>query len=815
MRQHRLHHDSLCVSNMMVVIIQSLLLISTLTVSAQTDSVLEYEINEEVDVGTVIGDVLRDGGLIVQYDLEEGDYSRLEFTLHPMSQEQHGLLSINSNTGVLQTSQRLDREELCPYEEVCEVVADVGVVDVSVGDFTALGLVVRIRDINDNVPEFVDVLTPYAITVSESSPIGSSWPLPVAVDIDYGINGVQNYTISDGGGLFYISGIKDRDRGVFIECQLTLLGELDRESEDNYQVQMIASDGGEEVRTASLLINISVSDSNDHTPVFDQSLIELNVSEATEISTILYTLHAHDRDLGANGDVSYALGQRSLSSFGSIFSINRTSGELKLNSRLNFDRQSRFNLQILARDRGIHSRAGYATVVVRVINVNDHAPVLSINGQTSAPCPANEAEMMLDIQCLQANIAENNIANSFVASFTVVDGDGDRVNCAIEPPLGIEQSHTIFALQEIRSGPGGGLYTLSAGIRFDREELDHYSVTVGCTDNGNPSMSSRTQIIVTITDTNDHAPTLQQTELYAFVSENSPPGTDLTPRLHASDLDIGENARITYAINDSVSWVDIDPSSGVLTLTGTLDYETTTSHIVRLMASDNGVPPKSATAFLYISVTDTNDEVPLFNQDLYTFTINEGSSIGSTVGTVVAYDRDSTAAFTEIEYFLTSTSEQYFSINRTSGTIKTLGILDREQRSQYTLLLGARNPGEFFGLSSTATAIVNITDINDNAPYITYPSSTDNVINLPKRVPENYAFAHVTAVDLDAGVNSRLSFYVELTPTSLDLYPHAGDLFRIDSDLGLLSVTRELEVYQHTIFILLITVSDQGRCLNL
>ena len=811
--QH-MYNENMCVLHILIAIF-----LLNRPVFSQNHSTLKYEVDEELDINTIIGDIIQDGNLLDLYGISEGDYSRLEFTLYPMSPDHHGLLSINRNTGILQIVSRMDHEEICPYKEVCKIVSDIGVVDLTVGGFTALGLEVNLWDINDNPPEFLDVKMPFDITVSESSPIGSIWPLPVAMDIDFGINNVQRYAINDSSGLFYIDGVRDENRGVFIECQLRLLGDLDREFQDNYQIQMVASDEGDPIRSAVLNINVAISDSNDHTPIFAERMIELNISEATEVDTVLYTLQAHDKDLGVNGQVTYALGQSSSTSFGSLFMINSLSGELKLKSRLNFDRRSWYELQIVARDQGAHSRAGYATVTIGIINVNDHAPVMTINGQPSTACPAELLGMLpdnSDIQCLSAYVAENNIANSFVASFTVDDGDGDHIICVITPsPVSITNSHStdnhIITIQEIRSTSGSGLYTLSAGISFDREVLDQYSVMVRCTDTGDPTLSSRTHINIQVTDTNDHRPVLEATELYAFVTENNTPGTILEARLYATDLDVRENGRITYLINDTVSWIEVNSSSGELTLTAPLDYEDATSHVVRLAASDNGDPPLAATAFLYISVTDTNDEVPLFNEDVYTFSIPENAEVGSIVGAVSAYDCDSTLDFTTIEYFLTSTSENYFSIDRETGIIRTLKVLDRERRAEYTLLLGARNPGEHFGLSSTATVKVNITDINDNAPYITYPSASDNILEIPKRVPHGYTFAHVTAVDPDEGENSRLGFELELTPTTLALYPDARKLFEIDHDLGLIFITRDLEVYQHTIFVLFITVRDHGE----
>jgi len=55
------------------------------------------------------------------------------------------------------------------------------------------------------------------------------------------------------------------------DVRLRLLEQLDREHVGHYSVILVASDGGQPQHSASLLVNIVVTDTNDNVPQFDRS----------------------------------------------------------------------------------------------------------------------------------------------------------------------------------------------------------------------------------------------------------------------------------------------------------------------------------------------------------------------------------------------------------------------------------------------------------------------------------------------------------------------------------------------------------------
>ncbi|KAF6284170.1 cadherin 4 [Rhinolophus ferrumequinum] len=198
----------------------------------------------------------------------------------------------------------------------------------------------------------------------------------------------------------------------------------------------------------------------------------------------------------------------------------------------------------------------------------------------------------------------------------------------------------------------------------------------------------------------------------------------------------------------------IDSMSGRMYVTRPMDREERASYHLRAHAVDMNGNKVENPIDLYIYVIDMNDNRPEFINQVYNGSVDEGSKPGTYVMTVTANDADdSTTANGLVRYRIVtqtpqSPSQNMFTINSETGDIVTVAAgLDREKVQQYTVIVQATDmEGNLnYGLSNTATAIIMVTDVNDNPPEFT--SST-----YAGEVPENRVetvVANLTVMDRD------------------------------------------------------------------
>ncbi|NXT54903.1 CADH4 protein, partial [Pluvianellus socialis] len=179
----------------------------------------------------------------------------------------------------------------------------------------------------------------------------------------------------------------------------------------------------------------------------------------------------------------------------------------------------------------------------------------------------------------------------------------------------------------------------------------------------------------------------------------------------------------------------IDPVSGRMYVTRPMDREERASYHLRAHAVDMNGNKVENPIDLYIYVIDMNDNRPEFINQVYNGSVDEGSKPGTYVMTVTANDADdSTTANGMVRYRIVtqtpqSPSQNMFTINSETGDIVTVAAgLDREKVQQYIVIVQATDmEGNLnYGLSNTATAIITVTDVNDNPPEFTTSTVSTN-----------------------------------------------------------------------------------------
>ncbi len=228
-----------------------------------------------------------------------------------------------------------------------------------------------------------------------------------------------------------------------------------------------------------------------------------------------------------------------------------------------------------------------------------------------------------------------------------------------------------------------GIITTSAV--FDYEMVQGFSdLLLVIYDDG--GLSSNASFQVAVMDDNDNSPIFSPTSSMVEVSESLPVQSEVF-LASATDTDSTSNGRLTYTFgNPSVTNFAINSASGAVTVSLPLDYETTTTYTLEIIASDNGVPSRNDSFFLTVNILDDNDNAPVI-VDLPPVNLTENVSPGAIIGTIVATDADS-GTNAQIIYEIVGGNEAGdFAINRANGILFTAGAIDREEISSYTLTI--------------------------------------------------------------------------------------------------------------------------------
>ncbi|XP_054143741.1 protocadherin gamma-B5-like [Melozone crissalis] len=302
----------------------------------------------------------------------------------------------------------------------------------------------------------------------------------------------------------------------------------------------------------------------------------------------------------------------------------------------------------------------------------------------------------------------------------------------------------------------GNLYV---NERLDREEMCGESATCSVIFEAlvhNPL--NVFQVEVSIEDVNDNSPTFSNAALELDVGEWTLPGARF-PLEMAQDADSGSNSLLTYQLtsNPSFSLVMKESPDGSnqpeLVLDRALDREKESSFELMLAAADAGDPVRSGIIRIRINVTDANDNPPVFGQDQYRAKLREDAAPGSRVLNVSASDADigNNARITYGFGKMPAKVLQKFMMDTESGMITLKEALDFEDTRGYTLLVEARDGG---GLVAQCKVVVEVLDVNDNAPEITTLSLSSPV---PEDTPAGTVVAVLNVNDPDSGENGQVT----------------------------------------------------------
>ncbi|XP_050549134.1 cadherin-related tumor suppressor [Daktulosphaira vitifoliae] len=579
----------------------------------------------------------------------------------------------------LQTTGKLDRETI-PFYQLNISVRDGG----SPTRYGYQTVNVTILDVNDNPPIFAH--TDYSAWLNESAPSGTFTLQVTATDADLGDNGRITYYLPEMSesrfrvdpetGAIYTTDLPNCPQQ---NCPHTQLKSLCPKS---CVFTVHARDNGSPRQDGRAYVTISLIDANDHDPLikfryFPSTALFATVDENAVNGSVVAAVSVMDPDEGLNGEtfVEIVAGNE-MNNFrlesSQSFYIVRVHGVL--------DREqiNKYNLTILASDKGTPAKTTMAYLLIYVNDINDHEPVFEKSEYSTT-------------------LSELSPVGTYVASITAMDED-TGINAQIFYSI---VSGNNFGWFDIDSNTG--LVVLKD--QLDREKMGAIEMKISARDGGPNPKWAFTQLKVIVLDENDERPEFTQDEITVQLLENIPENT-LVAMLTATDHDQGTNGSVSYSLHPEVHYkyngaFSLDSLTGQLIVKTKLDREKISEYYIKVLAKDQGFPPKSSTATVKLSILDVNDNNPIFYPSHYVSLIND-HQVGSKLLSVSAYDLDENSS---IEYKLVSSEDsKFFNIDVQDGSIYIKNGFEL-MKSIYLIHVTATDKG---GRQAVENAVVEI-----------------------------------------------------------------------------------------------------------
>ncbi|XP_047210196.1 protocadherin alpha-3-like [Girardinichthys multiradiatus] len=645
------------------------------SVSAQ----LRYSVLEEVPEGTVVGNIAKDLGLDKTTLKERGIRIVYGSTEPPFI--------VRQDDGVLYVEGKIDREEICERRKVCTI----DLKTVLQNPLEIHHVVVEILDVNDHSPVFPQKEN--ILEVSESALPGAKFQLQAARDADSGLLSVQQYKLSN--NAHFRLDVKDRgeDRKT---PSLVLEKPLDRESVKSHVLLLTALDGGKPPRSGNMTIIVNVSDVNDNPPVFSQESYTVSLKENSPVGTTVIQVNATDLDEGPNGEVEYSFGNDVDARSRESFSLNPLTGVIVVAGAIDFEENSRYEIDVQASDKGTATLNTEKSVLINIVDINDNEPEIEVTSFSHV-------------------LPEDSKPGTTVALISVKDADSGlngKVMCYINNDLPFLLTPSLQ----------NNMYSLVTKTVLDQEQKSQYNVLIIAKDAGEPSLHSEKNIKVDVSDVNDNVPEFSQNPYTFYVYENNAPGEKIVS-VTARDKDDGSNAIISYQIlrntevtNMPTSFINVNSEAGDIVALKSFDFETLKTFQFQVVASDSGSPSLSSNVTVNVFILDQNDNAPVI---LYPVSSNGSAegveeiprnvNAGHLVTKVRAYDADIGYNGWLLFSLQEVTDHSLFGLDRYTGQIRTLRSFTETDEAEHKLVILVKDNGNV-SLSATATVIVKLVE---------------------------------------------------------------------------------------------------------
>lgn len=782
--------------------------------------------------------------VVQAFDLDRGSNGQFNFQITPSVDA----FIIIPNTGEIYLTQKLSFYQTPTYS--LNIAASDG--DLVTNEL----LTVFVQDVNEHAPQcdstLLTVTIPEGVESNQTAPI-----MLLCSDGDEGSNGAIVYSIADGNinGTFEIS-----DDG-----SITLQRVLDYEQVREYNLLVMAADGGNPSLSSNLTISVAVSPRNEYPPVFDQLTYNVAIPEDSQVgSIVVLQVTATDEDVSPEGMIQYSLNGLSEPLFG----INDT-GAIKLLGNLDREVTSLFSFSVVASDSDQPPKSASASIEISVTDVDDNPPqftqpiyfrTLNLTTQVGSPvvqvnCTdpdigvnalvryslddsadsryfevASDTGMVLVRESLPLSkvytftlsctgLGPVQFSDTAVVSVetlienTVMFLEVDAYNLSIPEDL-IVISILIDVNASSETGSPLSYSLLDQGIPFsidaitgvlflvaslDYETQTSYALRVQAKDVGNPPNTAQTVVQIFVENVNDAQPQILTTPSALQIQEGVP-GPIVIGNYDCRDADGSpQNQTIFIITSGDDQGLFAISASGVLQLIGELDYETAQSYRLTLECRDGGEPVQTANIVVPISVIPVNEHSPVFSMPEYTVTISEDIPPNTQIDMPIQATDADLPPHGDLTY---SISDGPLTISVLTGQLLLSQPLDYESTSVYVLSVLAVDSGDP-ALSSTASVIVMVNDVNDNSPQFSAPFYFGTIGETAQMGSEVLLDSHISCADNDSNANGQVSLAI--------VDGNTDNVFSIQATAPhLITVTKPLNFEEVGIYYLTVECSDGG-----
>ena len=536
---------------------------------------------------------------------------------------------------------------------------------------------------------------------------------------------------------------------------------LDRERKAFYNLTIVASNA---LRFAAVSVDIIVSDVNDNRPVIWDVDSYVELSFDMPVGFQLVALRATDLDFGNNSSLKYEL---SSDVFGLVL-LDRQSGFITLNMPTSLS-------------------PAYNTTHVVQVEVSDQGNP-SLKSSTSITFVVKPHPVQSLIQSLSSQ--DFNLAT---LTFYVIESSpvNSIIHCFATPPDYSSYRYAILHGNDdgkIELFPDGCLYV---AVALDREAVEMYKLLIGVDSRESCDSFFRVYqkmaVLVVILDDNDNPPIFLDPSYVFEIAESPNPGIEVGI-VTAIDFDIGDNGDIIYLATNN-SFFKVDPVTGLITTSGELDREeivsSTGSDIVllRIMATDRGIPALTSEVTASVTILDVNDNPPVFEREFYSVTLSRDSELNKVISRIKARDRDSHDNGRVSYAILSSEPEEstfLFETDEGSGDLRLVSNLTFIPSDFLRVTILAFDHGSPVSLYTTASVeiILEKEESEDTLAWIIFPE----FLSISRYQPVG---SQVARVKCKSSKGTRVQYSIENSSSSY---------FTLEANTGRLFLTKSLQI---------------------
>ncbi|XP_029372551.1 protocadherin Fat 3-like, partial [Echeneis naucrates] len=540
---------------------------------------------------------------------------------------------------------------------------------------------------------------------------------------------------------------------------------LNREIQDNYVLTVKASVKGEAILEAWTKVSIQVLDMNDLRPLFSPTTYSVTIAESTPLRTSIAQVTATDADIGSNGEFYYFFKEKM-----ELFAVHPTSGVVSLSGKLNVDEQNRYDLEILAVDRGMklygnNGVSSTAKLFVHVERMNEHAPVMSVVTHSPSWLDKNPVYVMVTVEDHDEGL------NGEIDSVVIVGGDPSE-------QFVVERSEE-------------SMFSIKASGSVNWENYPYgCNLTLQAKDRGTPQKFSAVKVVHVMVRTQQTGEVNFEQEVYEVsLNEISPPGTIVEAVKIKPEPD---DAEYILAPSADSAFFQMNTVTGVISTTCWFTQVTQDVFNLEVLEIDSELKVK-----LRVTIEDANDNTPTFAQSSYEFFVNESVPVGTNVLTVSAVDKDK-GENGYITYSISSLQPLPFRINQFSGMISITKELDFESSPEsFVFVVRASDWGSPYRRESEVNVTIHLENVNDNQPLFE-KVSCQGVIS--RDFPVDEPITTMSAIDIDE---------LELVKYKI-ISGNEWGYFDLNPDSGVLALRHSLATAnpKNGVFSLKITATD-------